>query len=138
MQQGKSVQVGTNGPISYGIAVAINNAAYSTAAGESFDQLFQTNVDAAYNDGNLHTEADLVTQFLDNGVADSAFTAGITNAPAADIPYGQTAPLVLFSTGVLGGTINVTAADVPEPIAASLLAFGEMLLLRRRRNPAVV
>jgi hypothetical protein len=130
-----SVQIGTNGPITYGIAVAINNASYSTAAGETFDQLFQTNVDAAYNDGNLHTEADLVTQFLNNGVADSAFTTGITNTSAADIPYGQIAPLVLFSTGTLGGTIEATTTDVPEPMSASLLSFGGMLLLSRRRNP---
>ncbi|HZZ41607.1 MAG TPA: hypothetical protein VFE58_01595 [Tepidisphaeraceae bacterium] len=118
----------------YGIAVAINNSAYATLGGATFDSLFDTNVDAAYNDGQSHTEADLINQFLTNGSPDAAFTTGISNTSEAEIPYGQSGPIVFFSTGTLGGTIEATVVQVPEPGVIGVVVGGVMGLVSRRRR----
>ena len=117
-------------PPTYGICVAINQADYPFAAGQNFDQLFGMNIDAAFNDGNTHTEQDLINEFLTTGQADANFTAGITNTPAADIPYGAEGILVLYSNGTAGGTMTVTAS--PEPASAGMLGAAGLLMLRRR------
>jgi hypothetical protein len=121
----------------YGIAIALNTTAYDNLGSETFDQLFDTNVDAAYNNGQSYTEADLINQFLTNGVADAAFTAGISATPAAQIPYGQSGPIVLFSEGTDGGTIEATVTMVPEPASLGLFAAAAVGLSLRRRRPAI-
>ena len=121
--------------ISQGIAVAINESDYADAASKTFDEEFGTNIDAAFNDGQTHTEADLIQEFDNTGMADADFTAGISNTPAAEIPYGGEGPLVLYSDGTNGGTIEVTAAPVPEPAGAKVIgALGVFLVWRNRRR----
>ncbi|MDB5300003.1 MAG: hypothetical protein JWO87_1666 [Phycisphaerales bacterium] len=124
-----SVQVQGFAP-TYGICVAINPADYPSAAGQNFNQLFGMNINAAFNDGQTHTEADLINEFLTTGQADANFTAGITNTPAADIPYGGSGILVLYSNGAYGGTMSVSVA--PEPASAGMFCAAGLLVLGRR------